>query len=96
MGSPLCPLRRPAPGVKLRDIDQVPPEELQSAVSLVARLTRGIGEADLIGEAARALGYLRITDNVRKSVGRAVKALVNSGSLVVRGEHLICADSRPP
>ncbi len=80
--------RRPTSGGKLRDIEHVPPEELESASLLVVRLTHGITESELAGETARVLGYLRITDNIRSMALKTVKKLHKSGALVLRGEQL--------
>ncbi len=86
--------RRPAPGTKLRDIDHVPPEELEAAALLVVRLTRGITEAELATETARVLGYSRITDNIRAAALTAVRELTKAGVLALRGEQL-CIDAPP-
>ena len=85
--------RRPEPGVKLREIDHVPPEELESAALLVVRLTHGITEEELAVESARVLGYLRITENIRTISLRSVRRLAEAGALVARGDHLFLADA---
>jgi len=81
--------RRPARGVKLRDIDQVPPEELEAAALLVTRLTKGIIEGELSQETARVLGYPRITDNIRNAASKAIARLLKAGILVARGDHVV-------
>ena len=86
--------RRPAPGAKLRDIDHVPPEELQMAALLVVRLTRGITETELAAEAARVLGYSRISDHIRAATLDVVRKLTKAGALTLRGEQVFI--SEPP
>lgn len=90
--------RRPAPGCKLRDIDHVPPEELEGAALLVVRLTRGITEGELAAESARVLGYARISDHIRAATLSAIKRLVSRAALSPLGDQLFLAEdhSRPP
>lgn len=85
--------RRPAANVPLRDIEHVPPEELEAAALLVARLTRGIREDELARETPRVLGYSRITANIEGVAAKAIKRLLRSGALVLRGDHLFAGQS---
>src|SRR5439155_13397958 len=52
--------RRPLDGTPLRRIEHVPPEELEGAALVVTRLCGGIKTEELIREAPRVLGFLRI------------------------------------
>jgi very-short-patch-repair endonuclease len=92
--------RRPAPGAKLREIDHVPPEELEAAALLVVRLSRGITETELAAEAARVLGYSRISDHIRTATLNVARKLTSEGALELRGEQLFIAappvDEPPP
>ena len=92
--------RRPAPGAKPREIDYVPPEELEAAALLVVRLNRGITETELAAEAARVMGYSRISDHVRTAMLNVVRKLTREGALELRGEQLFIAvppvDDPPP
>jgi hypothetical protein len=92
--------RRPAPGAKLREIDHVPPEELEAAALLVVRLSRGITETELAAEAARVLGYSRISDHIRTATLTVVRKLTGEGALELRGDQLLIpappVDDPPP
>ncbi|MGN6109264.1 MAG: DUF3320 domain-containing protein, partial [Kofleriaceae bacterium] len=52
-----------------RDIDEVPLSEIAAALRIVVERAVGIGTNDLVRDAARLLGFARITDRVLERIG---------------------------
>jgi len=80
--------RRPAPGVDLRQIEYVPPEEIGAAAKLVVALTKGITETDLIAEIPRVLGYKKKSDNIHRNIALIVRGLLRDNVLILRRDHI--------
>jgi very-short-patch-repair endonuclease len=87
--------RRPENGTALRRIEHVPPEELEGAALVVARLAAGVTAEELVPEIARVLGYLRTGAHVEKAARRAVARLIKAGALVERGGFLFPSEDTP-
>lgn len=81
--------RRPRPGTRLRAIEHVPPEEIQAAALLVARLSGGITLEELVPEVTRVLGYQRTGANIDDAVRRSILRLRASDRLAERGSFLV-------
>jgi len=88
--------RRPEDGIPLRRIEHVPPEELEAAALVVARLAGGITTEELIPEVARVLGYMRTGANVEKAARGAVSRLIEAGILIERGNFFVPREDALP
>jgi hypothetical protein len=83
--------RAALPGVRVsgdaaetkRDIDEVPIAELAAAAAVVLSRTAGGPVDDLVKDAAKLLGFARVTDRIAKRVRVGVDALVARGGCVV-------------
>jgi hypothetical protein len=83
--------RAALPGVRVsgdaaetkRDIDEVPIAEIAAAAAVVLSRTAGGPVDDLVKDAAKLLGFARVTDRIAKRVRLGVDALVQRGGCVV-------------
>ncbi len=80
--------RVPRPGTKPRSIEQVPPEEIDSAVLQVIKNSRGIQADDAVPEARKLLGYERARDQIKGAIEAAVQRLLASGQVIEQGGFL--------
>ena len=70
---PSCARRKRA--MKVRSIDHIAPEEIAEAAFLCVQEARSLTEADLIREAAKLLGYARVTKKIDAAVTTAMDGL---------------------
>ena len=68
-----------------RDIDEVPPQELEQAVSAVLRRTIAIPREDLMREVAELFGLSRLTPRVQPITEEAVQSMLDRGRCVIDG-----------
>jgi hypothetical protein len=57
----------------LREIDEVPLTEIAAAIRIVVERAFGIGPRELVRDAARLLGFSRITDRVTERIGDGLR-----------------------
>jgi hypothetical protein len=69
-----------------RDIIQVPLVEIAAAAVVVVERTANVPVTDLVRDAARLLGFARITDEVTERVLAGVELAAASGAIKVDGE----------
>ncbi len=62
-----------ANAVSCRDITEIPLSEVAAAARIVVERASGLGEAELVRDCARLLGFARITERVTDRVGRGVQ-----------------------
>jgi very-short-patch-repair endonuclease len=84
--------RRPSAGARIRAIEHVPPEEIEEAALLAARLARGVTEEELVSEIAQVLGYQRTGGNIDLAARSAIRRLLASGRMELRGSFLFDVD----
>jgi very-short-patch-repair endonuclease len=87
--------RRPGPGVSIRPIEFVPPEEIEAAAALVVGLSGGVRLEELVPEVARVLGYQRTGTSIDSATRTVIEGLVKRRRLVYRGEFLIAVTGQP-
>ncbi|HTP08364.1 MAG TPA: DUF3320 domain-containing protein, partial [Anaerolineae bacterium] len=79
LASPI--VRAPKEGDKARTIEHIAPEEIAEAAFLVAQEARSLSEADLISQAAKLLGYARVTKKIDAAVTAAIETLKTNGRI---------------
>ncbi|MBA3392333.1 MAG: DUF3320 domain-containing protein, partial [Deltaproteobacteria bacterium] len=70
-----------------RDIDEVPLSELAAAVRIVVERAVGIGPTELVRDAARLLGFSRITDRILERVAVGVQLATQRTLIVVDNDR---------
>jgi len=65
----------PKDGAEVRTIEHIAPEEIAEAAFLCVQEARSLTEADLIREAAKLLGYARVTKKIDAAVTGAIDGL---------------------
>ncbi len=68
-----------------RDIDEVPPQELEQAAFAVLRRTIAIPRGDLMREVAELFGLSRLTPRVQPTIDEAVQSMLDRGRCVIDG-----------
>jgi hypothetical protein len=68
-----------------RDIDEVPLSELAAAVRIVVERAPGVATSDLVRDAARLLGFARITERVTERLGLGVRIAAHRELITVDG-----------
>jgi len=76
-----------------KKIEYVAREEIRVAIERVARDSYGVAPDDVASGACRLLGFGRVTDEVRAVIDTQRDALIAAGSLVLRGESLVCLEA---
>lgn len=71
-----------------RDVEEVPPEEIRLAASMVVRDARSITRNELTSVVARTFGWNRRGPDIAAALEKAVDALVAEGSLERHAEHI--------
>lgn len=71
-----------------RPILEVPPEEIEAAISAFVEQAFSMGRDDLIAAVARELGYDRTGQHVAAAVGDAVERLSKKGDLIETGGQI--------
>lgn len=77
---------------QLLKAEHLPPEEIRATVTAVVRAHFGMSEEEAVGEAARVLGYRRVSPQVRELVGGIVRQMLEEQLLCCRIEMLYVAD----
>lgn len=75
------PIRRVPPGEPLRDIEEVPLEEIAEAAYLCLQNGFSMSRDDLIVQTARLLGYERTGQKLRDRINLAIQQLLSEGRL---------------
>ena len=78
-----------------RDIDEVPLVEIVGAAVVVVDRTAAAPIGNLVRDAARLLGYARITDRVIERVRLGVELAAKSGAIRIDGERAVSVTARP-
>jgi hypothetical protein len=73
---------------EVRDVADVPYEELRNGMAAVVRSAFGIDEADLLKETARLFGWSRLGSNVRERLAGVLEAATREGVLVQDGGRI--------
>ncbi|HSK00939.1 MAG TPA: DUF3320 domain-containing protein, partial [Kofleriaceae bacterium] len=68
-----------------REIDEVPLSELAAAIRIVVERAVGIGQRELVRDAARLLGFSRITDRVTERISDALQLAAHRELIRVDG-----------
>lgn len=74
-----------------RDISEFALEEIAKAVVTVVEAAHGASEAEVISEVARALGFGRTSNDIRKRIEYATVMALNQGSIERAGAELLPA-----
>jgi hypothetical protein len=76
-------VRAPVDGVdeSFRPIEYIPPEEVLTALTMVAGYSLGIREETLLKETARLLGFKRMGSNIMQTLRVIYHEALNSGKL---------------
>ena len=74
-------VRAPKDGDEVRTIEHIAPEEIAEAAFLCVQEARSLTEADLIREAAKLLGYARVTKKIDAAVTGAIDGLKAGGRI---------------
>ncbi|MDQ2945899.1 MAG: hypothetical protein M3Y27_08155 [Acidobacteriota bacterium] len=72
-----------------RRIELISPEEIASAIMMVAEGSHGIQFEEIPAEVGRMLGFGRTSEDTRIAVDSETKKLIESGKLEFRGSTLI-------
>jgi hypothetical protein len=75
-----------------REIDQIPLSELAAAARIVVERAAGIATADLVRDAARLMGFARITDQVTSRVALGVKLAQVRQLIAIDGNKVLLPD----
>ena len=80
-------VRVPIPGVSesFRDIEHIPPEEIQIAIKIIIKHALGIGKESLILETARIFGFNRTSDTIKEYILKEYKFLKKNG--IIKENH---------
>ncbi len=79
-----------------RDINEIPPEEIEYAMLAVARNTVGISEETLIEDTAHCMGYVHTKSKLRNRLKIVFDRLVAKGDLIVTPSNSIKAKDEEP
>jgi hypothetical protein len=75
-------VRAPKAGDEVRTIDHIAPEEIAEAACLCVQEARSLTEVDLIREAAKLLGYARVTKKIDAALTGAIDGLKASQRII--------------
>jgi len=89
--APEVVVRAPADGVQ-REVDEIPPEELEACVLLVVDAYLGLPREALLREVARAFGFSRLGDRISATIEPVVASLIEGGALRVDDERIARAE----
>jgi hypothetical protein len=78
------PVRVPVPGIpeSLRPADQIPPEEIENAMKLIAQYALSISEESLIAETARVFGFTHPSEKTRIAIRSVYSKMLRERKLV--------------
>jgi very-short-patch-repair endonuclease len=86
---PHVPLRLPGDDPdSRREIEHMPPAEIVGAVVLVLERQFGLPRDELVREAARLMGFARVTPRVEEAIGPAVERAAALGLASVSGDRV--------
>jgi very-short-patch-repair endonuclease len=87
------PLRVPMQGVpeSKRKAEYIPPEEVESAMKLVAQYALGISDDSLIAETAKVFGVNHSGDDAKAVFSEVLKRLVRERKLVCKDDGVVSA-----
>lgn len=74
-----------------REIEHIPPAEVVGAVVLVLQRQFGLPREELVREAARLMGFSRVTPRVEEAIAPAVERSVGLGLASVSGDRISLA-----
>jgi len=83
-------VRGPADGVQ-REIEEIPPEEVEACALLVVDAYLGLPRESLVREMGRAFGFKRLTEKMGAAWEPVVDGLVGAGSLGLEGDRIVRA-----
>ncbi len=87
------PLRdRGALPSSVRRLDLVAPEELALAIEKVVSDALGIEPDAIPSSVCRLLGFARMSDEMRESIGATIDAMVAGRRLTEQGGHLVVSE----
>ncbi|HEX7176905.1 MAG TPA: hypothetical protein VF240_16715 [Pyrinomonadaceae bacterium] len=72
----------------LRDVEHIPPEEIQAAMLLIVGHAVGIGVDSLLSETARLFGFSRVGDRIRERLLGQLKSLTRARKLALSGDSV--------
>ena len=72
----------------LREIEHIPPEEIQGAMLLIVRHTVGITLESLLVETARLFGFERTGPNIRNLLVKVLEKMLNEGLVSKNGDSI--------
>lgn len=89
-------VRRPVPERQetFRDIEHIPPEETELAMTELVCLALSLTEDELVGQTARVFGFDRTGGRIRTALAETVERAVQQGIIVRRGDRLVPAPKR--
>lgn len=84
-------VRVPDPNIpeSLREIEHIPPEEIQGAIFLIVRHTVGIIYESLLVETARLFGFDRTGSNIRSKLIKVLEKMESDGIVLRNGDSIM-------
>jgi hypothetical protein len=67
-----------------RELEYIPPEEIDNAIKLVVRYAIGISSESLLNETARVFGYNHLGNNIKDKLFEEYTKMLKEGKLVVK------------
>lgn len=81
--------RRPVPGIEVRDMDMIAPEEIAAALEWVLKNAGSAGRDDLFRTTMRLFGISRLGKNVQASLEAGLDCLATRGRIRRDGDRVV-------
>jgi very-short-patch-repair endonuclease len=75
---------------QFKKLEYIAPEEIQAAIELAIQESFGMNKCDVPSAACHLLGFARVTEDMRSVVDQECDYLLSQGSVIARGETLLC------
>jgi hypothetical protein len=72
-----------------RDVELISPEEIKLVIQKAVAESYGLTAEDVAPAAAKLMGFLRITDELREQIDLLVEELLQAGLLSRQEDHIV-------